>query len=236
MNTVNKAGSPSRIGTYKESSLHRVLKYRYSDSGETEVAVGDYVCDGKSGAGELIEVQTGSFGPLKEKIERLAINEKIRIVFPVIITKYIEVYNKEGELLRKRKSPGKGSIWDVFNALLYAPQFCKQPGLTLELVLLDITEKRKDDGKGTWRRKGITIEDKIPLNWHESIIIKKPQDYYLFIPFKKEETFTVKDLGEKAGIPAHLAGKCLYVLNKAGLVDRAGKQGNAHVYQKKAAR
>ncbi|MCL2478792.1 MAG: hypothetical protein FWF22_04780 [Treponema sp.] len=225
----------NKIGTYRESSLHRDLKYRYSGTGKTEIPVGDYVCDGQSDSGELIEVQTGSFGPLREKVKKLTLQEKIRIIYPVIISKYIEVYDVEGKLLRKRRSPGKGCIWDVFNALLYAPDLCLAPRLTLELVLLDITEKRKDDGKGTWRRKGITIVDKIPEAWHESVIIKKPKDYNLFIPFKTGETFTVSDLCGKAGISAALARKCLYVLNKAGLVERTGKQGNAYVYKKKAA-
>ena len=223
----------NNIGTYRESSLHRSLKFRYSDTGETEVPVGDYVCDGRSGSGELIEVQTGSFGPLREKIKKLTKKEKIRIIYPVIKNKYIEVYDISGKLLRKRKSPGRGSIWDVFNALLYAPDLCLAPKVTLELVLMDVAEKRKDDGKGTWRRKGITIEDRIPIAWHESIIIKKPRDYHLFVPFKRDETFTVKDLGEKAGIPVHLARKCLYVLNKAELVERTGKQGKSYLYQKK---
>ena len=233
---MNKAGgntvAVNRIGTYRESSLHRSLKFRYSETGKTEVAVGDYVCDGQSGTGELIEVQTGSFGPLREKVKNLSQKEKIRIIHPVIINKYIEVYDTKGELLRKRKSPGKGSIWDVFDALLYAPELCLTPKVTLELTLVDIVEKRKADGKGTWRRKGVTIEDKIPIAWHESIIIKKPKDYNLFLPFKQDQTFTVKDLGDQARISINLARKCLYVLNKAGLVERTGKQGKAYLYRK----
>jgi len=221
------------IGTYKESSLHRSLKFRYSDPGETEVKVGGYVCDGRSQTGELIEVQTGSFGPLKEKIEKLTRDQKIRIIYPVIKNKYIEVYDTKDKLLRRRKSPGKGSIWDVFNCLLYAPQLCLAPKVTLELVLLDIAEKRRDDGKGSWRRKGITIEDKVPIAWYESIEIKKPKDYFLFLPFKKDEEITVNSLSEKAGISAPLARKCLYVLNKAELIERTGKRGNAYLYKRK---
>jgi len=222
----------SSIGTYKESSLHKTLKYRYSDAGKTEIPIGDYVCDGQSGSGELIEVQTGSFGPLKEKIKKLAKKKKIRLIYPVIINKYIEVYDTDGKMLRKRKSPGKGSMWDVFNALLYAPEFCLTPKLTLELVLMDITEKRIADGKGTWRRKGITVEDKVPAAWHESVILSKPRDYNLFLPFKPDETFTVNALSEKTGIKVPLARKCLYVLNKTELVERTGKQGNSFLYRK----
>ena len=223
----------NKIGTYKESSLHRSLKFRYSDSGQTEIGVDSFVCDGKSKRGELIEVQTGSFGPIKEKIISLTKKKKkIRLIYPIIKNKYIELYDTEDNLLRKRKSPGKGSIWDLFNALLYAPDLCLTPYLKLELVILDIIEKRKNDGKGGWRRKGVTIEDKIPVAWYESIILSKPRDYNLFIPFGMNENFTVNDLGEKAKITKVLARKCVYVLHKNGLIERIGKQGNSHVYRK----
>jgi len=227
---AKKRQKTPKIGTYRESSLHKALKYRYCETDKTEITVGDYVCDGLSSSDELIEVQTGSFGPLKTKIKALSKKQKIRIIHPVILTKYIETYNKNGELLRKRKSPVKGSKWDIFKALLHAPELIKLPKVTIEISLLDIIEKRKDDGKGTWRRKGITIEDKIPIAWHESIILKKPKDYRLFLPFKNGETFTVKTLSDIAGIPEQLSRKCLYVLHKTGFIERTGKQGNAFVY------
>ena len=218
------------IGTYSESSLHHSLKFSYSAAGQTEVNIGGYVCDGQAETGELIEVQTGSFGPIKEKIKELSKNKKVRLIYPIIIKKYIELYDTDGNLIRKKKSPKKGSIWDLFASLVYAPELCLLPKLTLELTLLDIVEKRINDGKGAWRRKYITIKDKIPLVWHESIIIKEPKDYYLFIPFK-DESFTARDLSEKAGISRQLAQKCLYVLHKTGIIERTGKQKNAYKYK-----
>lgn len=226
----------SNIGTYKESSLHRQLKFRYTgEEGKTEVNIGDYVCDGQTAEGELIEVQTSSFGPLREKINRLSKDKKIRIIYPVILNKHIELYDIEGKFIRKRKSPVRGCIWDLFEALLYAPELLHVPGLCIELVLLDIVEKRRDDGNGSWRRKGVTIEDKIPVSWHESIILNELYDYNLFIPFDPDAFFTVKDLGEKAGISEALARKCLYVFHKTGLIERTGKQGKAYLYKKSTA-
>ena len=220
------------IGTIKESSLHRDLKFRYVKDGETEISLGNYVYDGQTEDGELIEVQTGSFGPLKDKISCLSKKNKIRVIYPIIVQRFIELYDTEGKLLRKRKSPKKGCAWDIFKALVYAPELPLFPGIKLELIFLDIVEKRKDDGKGSWRRKGATIIDRVPLVWYESIILKRLSDYHRFIPIK-EETFTTKDLEAQAGIPRALAQKCLYVLNKMGVTERVGKQGNAYVYQKK---
>jgi hypothetical protein len=222
----------SRIGTEKESSLHRALKFRYTGpEGQRETLVGSYVCDGTTEDGEIIEVQTGSFGALREKVKNLAKTGRIRIVHPVAVQKYIELYDTDGCLIRRCKSPGKNGAWHLFKALLYAPELPLLPNLTIEIALVDVLERRKDDGQGSWRRKGVSIVDKSLAGWRESIVLSRLSDYYRFVPFDKTESFTVKDLAAKAGINKTLARKCLYVLFKLELVKRTGKQGNAIVYQ-----
>jgi hypothetical protein len=222
----------SRIGTEKESSLHRALKFRYIGSeGQTETQVGSYVCDGTTGEGEIIEVQTGSFGPLREKAKILAETGRVRIVHPVAVQKHIELYDAGGRLVHRRKSPGKNGAWHLFKVLLYAPELPLVPNITIEIALVDILERRKDDGKGSWRRKGVSIEDKTLALWRESIVLSAPKDYYRFVPFDRNAEFTVKDLAAKAGITTTLARKCLYVLSRLGLVKRTGKAGNAFVYK-----
>ena len=221
------------IGTNKESSLHRSLKFRYSGSdGETETLSGSYVCDGRTSKGELIEVQTGSFGPLKEKVKNLTLTEKVRIIHPIIAQKYIELYDTGGRLLHRRKSPLKGSTWDLFKALLYAPLLPLLKNLSVELAVIEIVEKRIDDGKGSWRRKGVSIKDRFLGAWRHSVILKNKKDYYQFLPFNKKERFSVRDLAGKAGIDTTLARKTLYVLEKMGLVERIGKKGQALVYKR----
>jgi hypothetical protein len=229
---MSKNDRPS-IARKKESSLHRSLKFRYSQGGATEKAVGDYVCDGLSGKGEYIEVQTGSFGPLREKVKFLTQSGKVRVIHPIASQKQIELYNPDGSLLRKRKSPVKGSPWDVFKALLYAPELPLLKNLVIELVIVDVIEKRIDDGKGSWRRRGVSISDRLIGAWRESIVLSKPKDYTQFIPFRKNERFSVRDLAEKAGIDAGLARKAINVLAKMGLIERTGKQGRALIYQRK---
>jgi hypothetical protein len=225
--------SPSLIGTRKESSLHRSLKFNYSGSeGETETVAGNYVCDGRTGEGELIEVQTGSFGPLREKVKNLTLSGKVRIIHPVFVRKFIELYDTGGNLLYRRKSPKKGSSWDLFTALVHAPELPLLKNLTIELALIDVAEKRIDDGNGSWRRKGVRIADRSVEAWNDSIILAKQKDYFRFIPFKKNESFTGRNLAEKAGITTVLARKTLYSLTKMGIVERIGKQRNAIVYER----
>jgi len=220
------------IGTNNETSLHRDLKFRYAgQDGKTEAEVAGFVADGINAEGEYIEVQTGSFGPLRKKA--LALRHKLRVIYPVIITKYIEVFNKKGRLQYRRKSPRKGQTWDLFNVLVYAPDLPLIPGLVIELALVDAAEQRVQDGKGSWRRRGVSIHDRQMLTLRDSIILEKPSDYKRFVPFKKNEKITSALLAQKAGIKVDLARKALYVLVRLGIVAKTGKQGNLLVYKKK---
>jgi hypothetical protein len=224
----------SGIGTRRESGLHRALKFRYSgQNGHTEQVLGEYVCDCVTETGEIIEIQTGSFGPLKDKVKKLAAQGPVRIVHPVIITKYIETYDAKGTLLRKRRSPRRGSPWDIFNNLLYAPEIPLLKGLCVELALIDVLEQRIEDGKGSWRRGGTSITGRELIGWHDSITFTKLRDYRRFIPMARKGDFTVRSLSEQAGITEGLARKTLYVLGKLRIVERTGKNGRFYTYRLK---
>jgi DNA-binding transcriptional ArsR family regulator len=223
-----------RIGTERESSLHRSLKLRYAGGEDrTETSLGGYVCDGISETGEVIEIQTGSFGPLKAKARDLSAQRAVRIIHPIVLVKHIELYDPRGELLYRRKSPRKGSPWDLFKALLYAPELAALPGLTIELALVDVLERRVRDGQGSWRRRGDRIADKSLAAYHGSIFLADLRDYRRFAPFPEGEEFTVRSLGERAGISPAAAQKTLYVLTKLGVVLRVRRRGNAWVYTRR---
>jgi len=212
----------------KESSLHRALKFRYAgEEGRAEEAVGKFVCDALTPEGEFVEVQTGSFRPLVEKAKSFCALGKMRIIHPICIEKFIEVYDQDVHLLYRRKSPKRGTPWELFKVLLYAPLLPLQENLTIELALVDMTEQRIQDGKGSWRRRGQSILDRNLWTWRGTMILSSPEDYRKFIPFEGARTWTTKDLSEGVRISPPLARKCLYVLEKIGLVKRLGKEGRS---------
>jgi hypothetical protein len=220
------------IGTEKESSLHRALKTEYAgEDGALEVPCGEFVCDAVSGEGTVIEVQTGSFKPLVKKLESLCAKHEVRVVYPVIVMKHIELYDADGMLRHRRKSPRKGSEWDVFRALVYAIELTKLPRLTINLALVDAVEQRVDDGKGSWRRKGISIKDRILRTRHGTVVLAQNKDYLRFAPFQRQDEWTARDLAGKAKIHPSLARKAIYVLVKMGLIEQTGKKGRARVYR-----
>jgi len=241
----SKKSAATNFTTSNESSLHRTLKLSYAGpGGKTEVEAEGYVADGISRNGEYIEVQTGSFAPLKKKVKKFASCAKVRIIHPIAVKKIIEVYEPDscrktvkklqtkhnGGLLYRRRSPIKGSPWNIFDALLHAPELPLVKGVTIEIVMADIIEKRVRDGKGSWRRKGVSIQDRQLVSLHESIVFKKPADYLRFVPFKKNEEFSVSSMAQCAGIDKWTAGKALYVLTKLKVVKRTGKKGNSLIY------
>ncbi len=228
------SGSIRSIGTERESSLHAALKAMYAgEYGRTEVDSGGYVCDAQTSDGEFVEIQTGSFGPLKAKIARLSPYSRIRIVHPILMEKHIELLDEDGAVLRRRKSPKKGSQWDVFSALVYAPELAGAPNVSIELVLISIKELRVQDGRGSWRRSGVSIRDKELLECSGAILLKRAEDYLRFLPFREDEAFTVRRLAEASSISAALARKSLYVLHCMDVVERKGKEKRAWVYERK---
>jgi hypothetical protein len=157
----------------------------------------------------------------------------VRVIHPIILRKTIETRDENGVFLRRRRSPRKGTAWDLFDALIHAPELPLLRGLSVELVLVDVLETRVLDGRGSWRRRGASIADRSITEYHGTLAFNAPRDYRFFLPVKAGEPFTAKSLGEKAGVGAEAAGKALYVLSRIGLVERRGKAGNAYVYRLK---
>lgn len=222
----------NRIGTEKESTLHKALKRSYAgEDGVVEVEVGRYVCDALRADGVMVEVQTGSFGPLKGKAQALAASGPVRIIHPIPAVRFIEVWNSDGSLIRRRRSPRKGSPWDLFASLVYAPELPLVRGITIELAMTEETERRVDDGRGSWRRKGVSIADRELRAIRETHVLSSPADYCRFVPFAATDAFGTRELAATARIQLSLARKALYVLSRIGVVVEIEKKGNAKRYR-----
>ncbi|MDR0539051.1 MAG: hypothetical protein LBG74_00895 [Spirochaetaceae bacterium] len=219
------------IGSRHESDLHRELKNKYTGySGKTEIEIEGFVCDGLADNDTLIEVQLNSFAPLLRKAEKLCVAHRLLIVHPVVQKKTILTFDKDGNLLLRRASPRKGSDWDLFKALVYAPLLPLYSNVSIELVRVEVVETRIKDGRGSWRRKGVSLAGKRLVNCLGAFRLNVPADYLRFLPFNADEMWTSCLLAKKAGIRPSLAQKTLYVLFRLGLVEVAGKDGRARLW------
>jgi len=222
----------SHIGTTHEKSLHRQLKLIFAgNDGHTEVETAGFVADGVNADGQYIEVQTRSFAPLRKKAKELAALGGLKIVYPVAVVKYLDVFDAAGGQEPRKKSTRPGNVWDLFGELIYAPELPLIPGVEIELALVEVSEERVMDGKGSRRRKGLSIHDRKLLALRERICLKSPCDYLRFVPFAKGEEFTAGIFAKKARIRPRLANKTLHVLMALGIVERMGKLGKAYVYR-----
>src|SRR4051794_6973978 len=72
------------IGVMREGPLHAALKAWLARPGDRlEVPVDGFVIDLVRADGELVEIQTGSFSPLRSKMDALLDAYRVRIVHPI---------------------------------------------------------------------------------------------------------------------------------------------------------
>jgi len=219
----------------QENSLHAALKTWYAgDSGQVEVLLDGYLIDVVIGE-QLVEIQTRSFSAIKNKIYDLLDRYPVHLVHPVALEKWITRLPAQGEsALYRRKSPRKGRLEDLFYELIRFPELVAHPAFTLEVVFTQEEEIRRDDGRGSWRRGGVSIIDRRLLHVVRQVEFTCPQDFLSMLPENLPETFSNTDLASALRIKPGLARKMSYCLKKMGAICPDGKRGRAFLYRKMA--
>ncbi|QDV24034.1 hypothetical protein [Aureliella helgolandensis] len=219
-----------------ETSLHRQLKMRYAvTDDQTEVTVDGFRIDAISAAGELIEIQHASLGALRDKTRQLLAtpNRTLRIVKPIIARKRIVTLDKRGgDVLRSRLSPKRGELLDVFEDLVHFASVFPQPGLILEVVLIESEETRLDRVRASRRgKKYITLDQRL-VEIQASIELRTRNDLLHHLPVKSlPKTFDTAELAALMKRPRWLAQKVCYCLRQTGAARTIGKRGNSVTYK-----
>ena len=212
-------------------SLHSEIKHWYMVSGdELEVKVEDFIIDILRGK-LLIEIQTGNFSAAKKKLIKLLLSNQVRLVYPIAKLKWIVHVSGSGEFVRRRKSPKKGKLTDIFYELVHAPSLIEDRNFSLEVLLIEEEEVRCNDGRGSWRRRGVSVKDRKLLNVFDRIVFEDSRDFLEFLPKELDGYFTNKVLALKLGISIRLAQKITYCLRRMGAISIAGKKRNELLFQ-----
>jgi hypothetical protein len=220
------------IGTLGESSLHAALKAWYAQPGDRlEVDVDGFVADIVRGD-LLIEIQTGNFSKLKGKLARLVDDHKVHLVYPVAAQKWIVRVDVDGQLISRRKSPRRGRVEDLFKELVRIPTLLVEPTFSLEVALVHAEQVLRDDGQGSWRRKGWSVADHRLIEVVGSQRFDSPEDLAALLPETLPSPFTNRELADALKIRMNLAQKMTYCLRKLKMIAIAGKQGNALLYKR----
>jgi hypothetical protein len=221
----------SQIGTLSEKSLHASLKKWYAQpSDRIEVMVEGYVIDIVR-ENSLIEIQTGNFSALRHKLPNLLDSHSLHLIYPIASEKWIVRETESGELIGRRKSPKRGQVIDIFYELMYIPQVPANPHFSLEVLLIREEEILRDDGKGSWRRKGWSIHDHRLLEVVDHMVFRSPADYLALLPPDLATPFTNHDLAKGLNRRLSLAQRITYTLRKMGVITQVGKSGKKFLYQ-----
>ena len=116
--------SQPAIGMLRESPLHAELKQALAAPEDRfEVPLEGFVIDLVRANGELVEIQTGSFWSLRDKLSRLLDFHPMRVVYPVTYP---------------------ASWLKVFDELVSLPTLLSHPHFTLEVVVCREKRRRRD--------------------------------------------------------------------------------------------
>ncbi len=215
-----------------ETSLHAALKNWYTlAGGRQEVNIDGYWIDVVDGE-LLIEIQTRHFSALKSKLAVLLEQHPVRLVHPIAREKWIVTLagtNETTELTR-RKSPRRGRLEDIFKELVGLPDLLAHPNFSLEVLLVKEEEVRRADGRGSWRRKGVSIVDRRLVAVVHQQLFTRPDDLRSLLPADLPQPFTNQDLARRLGIPDRLAGRMTYCLRKLNIIEQTGKRGRAGLH------
>src|SRR4030042_6734589 len=215
-----------------ESSLHSAIKEWYSlPRDKFEVKISQYVADIVRGD-LIVEIQTMNFSAIKKKLENLVQKHKVRLVYPIAERKCIVHINKSGEVVSRRKSPGKGKLTDLFRELVRVPELIKEVNFSLEVLLINEEEIRIDDGRGSWRRRGASIKDRTLIGVNTRILFENSIDFLKLLPEELHETFTNKELAKSKKVSVRTAQQITYCFRRSGMIRIIEKRGKELVFQK----
>lgn len=220
------------IGTLRERSLHAHLKRLYTEPGDcVEEKIAGYWVDISRGE-QVIEIQTGSFASMKRKLQTLLPTRPVHIVHPVAVEKWITKLAKDGTTqVSRRKSPKRGSFYDLFDELVSFPQLILDPNFSVEVVLIKEEELRCEDGKGSWRRKGTSIKDHLLLEVADRQVFRHARDFLRLLPEAWNGPSTNREIAKALRQPYFRIARMTYCLSRMEILRAVGKVGNSILYE-----
>ena len=232
---IEPNGTQSGIGTLNEKPLHASLKQWIAKPGDQfEVPLDGFFIDVVRGD-LLIEIQTGGFSPLKRKLRKLTKSYQVRLVYPIPAEKWLIQQPKLGiGKPKRRKSPKRGNVYQVFKELVSFPDLMKSPNFSLQVVMTQEEELRKFEAKKRRRRyqKQWRLEERRLLDVASSHLFESVADICALLPADLPDQFTTKDIADGLAQPAWLVQKMVYCLRTMEGIQLVGKQGRFLLYER----
>ncbi|MDF1563716.1 MAG: hypothetical protein P1V51_11780 [Deltaproteobacteria bacterium] len=216
-----------KIGTLNEGALHAALKDHYARPGdEFEVPLEGFVIDIRR-PGQLVEIQTGSFGAMGRKFDRLLEEHRILLVHPIALRTYLR---RPGQ--RERRSPKRGSLYDLFEELVSIPTLLDHPNLSLDVVLVSVTQVQVPDARARRGRGGFRTVDRELREILETHHFGGAGDLAALLPADLPREFTTSSLAARLGAPRAVAQRMVYCLRALEVITEVGRDRSGSRYRR----
>lgn len=220
------------FGTLQEKTIHEVIKDFYCyDHDFQEQKRGRYIAD-IAIESQIWEIQTRAFQKLRGKLSAFLPQYHVTLIYPVPVEKKIYWLDQEtGAITGGRRSPRRGSAYDVFPELYKIRPFLTDPNLSVHIFLMDMEEYKLLNGWSRDKKRGATRYDRLPGKLRDIVQLSRREDYLLFLPEDLPEQFTSSDLAKSAHISRELAQVCLLILRDLDVVELIGKKGRSNLHR-----
>ena len=226
-----------QIGTLSEKTVHAVVKNYYEpDEDHQEIPIEGKCADIYTADERIIEIQTRSFGRLKEKLDVFLPLYDVTVVMPVPDRKRIIWIDPDtGEEASVGTYRSALAPWPAFRELYSIRDYLSHPHIHVRLLLMNMTEYKLLSGRSRDRKRfGAVRYDRIPEELTGEIILNEPEDYMLFLPEElgADAPFTAAELSKAAHIPKRYLSYVTGLLRLTGVLKRLPeKKGNAWLYR-----
>jgi hypothetical protein len=238
------------IGTLREKRLHAAVKlYLCPDETCHERPVGDLLReDGAKprrmvadilAEGHIMEVQTGGFFPLREKIGWYLTHTpcRVTVVHPIPAVKYLSwIDPADGSILSRHKSPKRERVKDIAKELYWVSDFIGDPRFAVRLLLLELEEYRLADGWSRDKKRGSNRYERFPTALLGDVTLWTPADYAAyFLPSAlsapdaegNPSVFTAAAYAKATGVRGKATYSTIHLLERLGLIreseERVGR-------------
>lgn len=221
------------IGTYKEKSLHYILKnYFCSDKACHECSYKGYVADIMED-GYITEIQSSSFYGMSQKLNTFLKDAHVRIIFPIIAKKTIVWVDPDtGALTRSARAVKRDDIYSLVCQFVYILEFLLNEKLSITAVTLSADDYRLLNGYGNDRKKRAEKLDLVPTEIIAVEDIVLPTFLTRCVPETLGEVFTREEFSRATHLRARKLWAVLRVLTELQIIKREPDDGRRHRYSR----
>lgn len=253
---TDEEGMP-HIGTLREKRVHAAIKrYLCADVTCHERPVPDFLAAEESTKksrrvvadiltdGEILEVQTGGFHPLREKVAYYLTHTpyRVTVVHPIPAVRYLSwIDPTDGQIISRRKSPKRGRVRDVAREIYWLSEHVGDPRFSIRLLLVELEEYRLADGWSRDGKRGSNRYERFPTALLGDVTLATAADYaaYFLPPSlcdRSDEqgvhlSFTAAEYAKASGIRGRATYSMLHLLCSLGLLEQTEKIGRSQGYR-----